>query len=81
MKRLLIGFAFAAVLGWPQKEAPVASEKDRARQKLMKQERPVKVDDLEAPLAREMDFKEHAMYAYIEKLKSIQEAVAKFGRL
>jgi len=32
-------------------------------------------------LAREMDFKEHSMYAYIEKLKSIQEAVAKFGRL
>jgi regulator of RNase E activity RraA len=32
-------------------------------------------------LAQEMDFKEHSMYAYIEKLKSIQEAVAKFGRL
>jgi regulator of RNase E activity RraA len=32
-------------------------------------------------LAKEMDFKEHSMYAYIEKLKSIQEAVAKFGRL
>src|ERR1044071_3747893 len=26
-------------------------------------------------LAQEMDFKEHSMYAYIEKLKSIQEAV------
>jgi regulator of RNase E activity RraA len=32
-------------------------------------------------LAREMDFKEHSMYAYIEKLKSIEEAVQKFGRL
>jgi regulator of RNase E activity RraA len=31
--------------------------------------------------AQEMDFKEHSMYAYIEKLKSIQEAVKKFGRL
>ena len=27
-----------------------------------------------------MDFKEHPQYAYM-KLKSIQEAVAKFGRL
>jgi regulator of RNase E activity RraA len=32
-------------------------------------------------LAQEIDFKEHSMYAYIEKLKSIQEAVKKFGRL
>jgi regulator of RNase E activity RraA len=32
-------------------------------------------------LAQEMDFKEHSMYAYIEKLKSIQEAVKRFGRL
>jgi len=32
-------------------------------------------------LAQEMDFKEHSMYAYIERLKSIEEAVAKFGRL
>jgi len=32
-------------------------------------------------VAQEMDFKEHSMYAYIEKLKSIEEAVAKFGRL
>src|SRR5438477_10379333 len=32
-------------------------------------------------LAQEMDFKEHSMYAYIDKLKSILEAVAKFGRL
>ena len=31
--------------------------------------------------AQEMDFKEHWMYAYIEKLKSIEEAVKKFGRL
>jgi regulator of RNase E activity RraA len=32
-------------------------------------------------LAREMDFKEHSMYAIIEKLKSIVEAVKQFGRL
>lgn len=32
-------------------------------------------------LAREMDFKEHSMYATIEKLKSIVEAVRQFGRL
>jgi regulator of RNase E activity RraA len=32
-------------------------------------------------LAQEMDFKEHSMYAWIEKLKSIQEAVKQFGRL
>jgi regulator of RNase E activity RraA len=32
-------------------------------------------------LAKEMDYKEHSMYAEIEKLKSIQEAVKKFGRL
>ena len=32
-------------------------------------------------LAQEMDFKEHSMYATIEKFKSIQEAVKKFGRL
>src|SRR5712664_1139813 len=32
-------------------------------------------------LAQEMDFKEHSMYAVIEKLKSIEEAVNKFGRL
>jgi regulator of RNase E activity RraA len=32
-------------------------------------------------MAQDMDFKEHSMYAYIEKLKSIEEAVAKFGRL
>ena len=32
-------------------------------------------------LAQDMDFKEHSMYAFIEKLKSIEEAVAKFGRL
>ena len=30
--------------------------------------------------AQDMDFKEHSMYAYIEKLKSIEEAVKKFGR-
>jgi regulator of RNase E activity RraA len=32
-------------------------------------------------MAQDMDFKEHSMYAYIEKLKSIEEAVKKFGRL
>lgn len=31
--------------------------------------------------AQQLDFKEHAMYAYIEKYKSIEEAVKKFGRL
>jgi regulator of RNase E activity RraA len=31
--------------------------------------------------AQDMDFKEHSMYADIEKLKSIEEAVKKFGRL
>jgi regulator of RNase E activity RraA len=31
--------------------------------------------------AQDMDFKEHSMYAYIEKLKSIEEAVKKFGRI
>jgi hypothetical protein len=28
-----------------------------------------------------MDFNEHSMYAFIEKLKSVEEAVEKFGRL
>ncbi len=32
-------------------------------------------------LAKEMDFKEHSMYAVIEKLKSIVEAVKQFGRI
>jgi regulator of RNase E activity RraA len=32
-------------------------------------------------LAQELDYKEHSMYAIIEKLKSIEEAVAKVGRL
>jgi regulator of RNase E activity RraA len=32
-------------------------------------------------IARDMDFKEHSMYAVIEKLKSIVEAVKQFGRL
>ncbi|HEV2698099.1 MAG TPA: RraA family protein [Terriglobales bacterium] len=31
--------------------------------------------------AQELDFKEHSMYAYIEKLKSIEQAVKQFGRL
>jgi len=43
------------------------------------------VPPAEAPqvlsLAQELDFKEHSMYADIEKLKSIQEAVKKLGRL
>lgn len=32
-------------------------------------------------LARQMDFKEHSMYPYIEKYKSIETAVKRFGRL
>jgi regulator of RNase E activity RraA len=32
-------------------------------------------------MAQEMDFKEHSMYAVIEQLRSIVEAVKKFGRL
>jgi regulator of RNase E activity RraA len=32
-------------------------------------------------VAQDMDFKEHSMYAWIEKLKSIEEAVKMFGRL
>ena len=32
-------------------------------------------------LAQELDYKEHSMYAVIEKLKSIEEAVKQFGRL
>jgi regulator of RNase E activity RraA len=32
-------------------------------------------------LAQQMDFKEHSMYPEIERLKSIEEAVKKFGRL
>jgi len=32
-------------------------------------------------LAQQMDFKEHSMYATIEKYKSIVEAVKQFGRL
>ena len=32
-------------------------------------------------LAEQLDFREHSMYPYIEKFKSIQEAVKKFGRL
>ena len=30
-------------------------------------------------LAQEMDFKEHSMYVYIEKLRSIEEAVKNSG--
>jgi hypothetical protein len=36
---------------------------------------------LSGMLAEEMDFKEHSMYSIIEKYKSIQEAVKRFGRL
>jgi regulator of RNase E activity RraA len=32
-------------------------------------------------LAQELDYKEHSMYGTIEKLKSIEKAVAQFGRL
>jgi regulator of RNase E activity RraA len=32
-------------------------------------------------LAQEMDFKEHSMYAVIEQMRSIVEAVKKFGRI
>jgi regulator of RNase E activity RraA len=32
-------------------------------------------------LAQQLDFKEHSMYAYIERLRSISAAVQKFGRL
>jgi len=32
-------------------------------------------------LAQQLDFKEHSMYAWIEKMKSIEEAVKQFGRL
>jgi regulator of RNase E activity RraA len=32
-------------------------------------------------LAQQMDFKEHSMYSYIEKYKSLEEAIRKFGRL
>lgn len=32
-------------------------------------------------VAQQLDFKEHSMYPYIEKLKSIEEAVKQFGRL
>jgi regulator of RNase E activity RraA len=32
-------------------------------------------------LAQEMDFKEHSMYAVIEKLKSLGDAIRQFGRL
>lgn len=31
--------------------------------------------------AEQLDFKEHSMYPYIEKYKSLQEAIKKFGRL
>jgi regulator of RNase E activity RraA len=33
------------------------------------------------PLAQEMDYKEHSMYAVIEQMRSIVAAVKKFGRL
>jgi len=32
-------------------------------------------------VAKEMDEKEHSMYGYIEKFRSIEEAVKQFGRL
>jgi len=42
---------------------------------------PIAKADEVLKLAQEMDFKEHTMYPQIEQLKSIQEAVKKFGRL
>jgi regulator of RNase E activity RraA len=33
------------------------------------------------PIAQDLDYKEHSMYGYIERLKSIEEAVKRFGRL
>ena len=42
---------------------------------------PGKMGEQVLKLAQQMDFKEHSMYPEIEKLKSIQEAVKKFGRL
>jgi len=32
-------------------------------------------------LAQQLDFKEHSMYPYIERFRSIEKAVEKFGRL
>lgn len=32
-------------------------------------------------IAQQMDFKEHSMYPFIEKFRSLQEAVKKFGRI
>ena len=32
-------------------------------------------------MAQQMDYKEHSMYAVIERLKSIVQAVKQFGRL
>ena len=32
-------------------------------------------------VAQQMDYKEHSMYAVIERLKSIVQAVKQFGRL
>jgi hypothetical protein len=40
----------------------------------------VSVEDVLA-VAEKMDFNEHSMYAYFEKVKSITKAVKKFGRL
>ncbi|HXY03840.1 MAG TPA: RraA family protein [Terriglobales bacterium] len=42
---------------------------------------PRKIAEQVLKLAQQMDFKEHSMYPEIERLKSIQEAVKKFGRL
>jgi regulator of RNase E activity RraA len=42
---------------------------------------PVAVAPQVLKLAQDMDFNEHSMYAHIERLKSIEEAVKKFGRL
>jgi regulator of RNase E activity RraA len=42
---------------------------------------PIAVAPQVLKLAQDLDFNEHSMYAHIERLKSIQEAVKKFGRL
>jgi regulator of RNase E activity RraA len=42
---------------------------------------PQEVSEKVLAVAQEMDYKEHSMYAIIEKAKSIVEAVKQVGRL
>jgi hypothetical protein len=42
---------------------------------------PREVADKVLALAQQLDFKEHSMYAIIEKARSIMEGVKQFGRL